>query len=236
MVSMLGVQPFLLIWEAQSYEIAKRTDAKETFSRIFTYWSAILIVTGFFLSLFIHEIFDILVSRKFGNSYLMVAPIAAAYVIQGIGIYFEAGLLIQKKSKLIATIGVICTIFCLAMEMGLIYFWHSWGACISTVLSFIVFGVVTYRYSQREYPFQCDFLAVTKLALLAILFLVAGWMLPIQSTAWRLMAKALLAIVFAVAMLKSSIFPRQDLLSLQEMLPGWARRQLVPKLRWAGLL
>ena len=236
MVSMLGVQPFLLIWEAQAYEIAKREDAKDVFARIFTYWSAILIFAGFVLSLFIREIFAILVSSKFGSSYLMVAPIAMAYVIQGMGVYFEAGLLIQKKSRLLASIGVICTIFCLGIEMVLIYYWKSWGACISTVFSFMVFGVVTYRFSQRVYPIYCDFKGVSKAALISLALLAVGWALPLQAIGWRLLAKLTLTVLFGVLLLLFKVFPAKDIANLREMMATWTRTQIVPKLRWAGLI
>lgn len=236
MVSMLGVQPFLLIWEAQAYEIAKREDAKEVFARIFTYWSTILIVGGFLLSLFVREIFAVMVSQKFGASYLMVAPIAIAYVIQGMGVYFEAGLLIEKKSKVVASIGVICTLFCLGIEMVLIYYWKSWGACVSTIFSFIVFGIVTYRFSQRVYPIHCDFKAVGKIGLIALILLTVGWMLPFQGIGWRLLAKIILTLSFGILVFTSKVFPAKDVASLREMMATWTRTQVVPKLRWAGLI
>jgi O-antigen/teichoic acid export membrane protein len=236
MVSMLGVQPFLLIWEAQAYEIAKREDAKDVFARIFTYWSTILIVGGFLLSLFIREIFAILVSQKFGSAYLMVAPIAIAYVIQGMGVYFEAGLLIQKKSKLLASIGIICTTFCLGIEVFLIYYWKSWGACAATVFSFLVFGAVTYYFSQRAYPINCDFKAVGKAALIALVLLAVGWTVPFHAIGWRLVAKTFLAVLFGILVFKAKVFPSRDVLNLREMMATWTRTQLVPRLRWSGLI
>jgi O-antigen/teichoic acid export membrane protein len=236
MVSMLGVQPFLLIWEAQAYEIAKREDAKDVLARIFTYWSTILIAGGFLLILFVREIFAILVNHKFGSSYLMVAPIAIAYVIQGMGVYFEAGLLIQKKSKLLASIGVICTIFCLGIEMVLIYYWKSWGACVSTVFSFMVFGIVTYRFSQRVYPIHCDFKAVSKVGLIALVLLTAAWVLPLKGIGWRLLVKAMLVLLFGILVFTSNVFPPKDVASLRELMARWTRTQVVPKLRWAGLI
>jgi O-antigen/teichoic acid export membrane protein len=225
-----------LIWEAQAYEIAKREDAKDVFARIFTYWSTILITSGFLLSLFVREIFAFLVSQKFGSSYLMVAPIAIAYVIQGLGVYFEAGLLIQKKSKWLASIGVICTIFCLGIEMVLIYYWKSWGACISTVFSFLVFGITTYRFSQRVYPLHCDFKAVSKVGLIALALLAAGWALPFQAMGWRLLAKMVLAVLFGLCLLMFNVFPAKDVANLRKMMATWTRTQVVPKLRWAGLI
>jgi O-antigen/teichoic acid export membrane protein len=236
MISMLGVQPFLMIWEAQAYEIAKRQDARDVFGRIFTYWSTILITGGFLLSLYIREIFSILVSEKFGSAYLMVAPLAIAYVIQGMGVYFEAGLLIQKKSKVMASIAVICTIFCLGIELILIYYWKSWGACIATVFSFLVFGVVTYRYAQRAYPIRCDFEAVGKVSLIALGLLAVGWMLPFQAIGWRLLAKTILALLFGILLFTSKVFPAKDVANLREMTATWTRRWVVPKLRWAGLI
>jgi hypothetical protein len=131
---------------------------------------------------------------------------------------------------------VICTVFCLGIEIVLIYYWKSWGACISTVFSFMVFGIVTYRFRQRIYPIYCDFKGVSKAALISLALLAAGWALPLHAIGWRLLAKLALTMLFGVLLLLCNVFPAKDIANLREMIATWTRTQVVPKLRWAGLI
>lgn len=204
-VSLLAVQPFLLIWEAQCYEVAKREDAKYIFGRIFVYYSVGLIALAFAMSLIIQEAFEFMVDAKFMSAYRMVPLIAFAYVVQGMGIYFEAGLLIQKKTKTLAGISIVASALCLLLNLVLIYFWHAWGACLSTILSFAVLSGVTYWYSQHLFPFGCDLKVVAKVAFVAVVLLGVAWAVPIPSLVFRLIAKALMVSVFLWAALKLSL-------------------------------
>ncbi len=233
-VSLLGIQPILLIWEAQAYEIAKRKNAQQIFSRIFTFWSVVLISVSFPLSLFMREAFEIMVNVKFSAAYLMVPAIALAYVFHGISIYFEAGLLIQKKSRTIGAIGLLCIAVCLALNFALIPFWGRWGACLATVLSFATLAVATYYCSQRAYPIPCDLRAVVKVFVLAVLLVAVGWALPIESLVLRLVLKLVLLVVFAFALPRLGVLPTEEVSALRSLTLNWAQKQLVPGLRWAG--
>ncbi len=97
-LSLLVIQPFQLMWEPQSYEISRRDDSAALFSRIFLLYSVALITVAFSLSLSIREVFEIVVGPRFVEAYRFVPLLAFAYVLQGMGLSFEAGLLIRKKN------------------------------------------------------------------------------------------------------------------------------------------
>jgi hypothetical protein len=100
----------------------------------------------------------------------------------------------------------------------------------------MVFGIVTYRFSQRVYPIHCDFKAVGKAGLIALALLAAGWVLPFHAIGWRLLAKLTLALLFGLFLFVFHVFPAKDAASLREMMASWTQRQVLPKLRWAGLI
>jgi O-antigen/teichoic acid export membrane protein len=233
-VSLLGVQPFLLIWEAQCYEIAKRADASRIFSRFLAYFSVGLIGIAFLLSLFVREVFEIMVGRHFASAYAMVPLIALAYVIQGFSVYFQAGLLIQKKTRTVGAIGLASMLLCFLLNYLCISRWGAWGACAAAVLSFTFLTVTTFFYSQRAYPFPCDLGAVGRLLGLGILLFGLGALLPMESLALRILLKLGLVAAFLLALPKLGVFQDNELRAMRQSWTEFRNRKQGGMFRWAG--
>jgi O-antigen/teichoic acid export membrane protein len=230
-LSLLVVQPFQLMWEPESYEIAKREEARRIFPRIFVLYTIVLIFIALSISLFIREVFDVLVDARYYSAYKMVPLITYAYVIQGAGLFFEAGLLIEKKSRAIATVGLLSTLACVMLNFLLISRWNAWGACLATMFSFVILSLLTYSFSHRHYPLDCDFLGVTKVAAWSLLLLGTGWWLPIDSFALRVVIKMVLLAIFLVGTLKFGVLNREETTSLKGVISaglhkvGWGKAQ-----------
>ena len=223
-LSMMVIQPFQLIWEPQSYEFAQRDNAKEFFPRLFVLYSIALITAAFLIALLIREVFELLVDAKFRAGYHLVPLIVYAYVIQGMGLFFEAGLLIQKKSRTIAGIGLVSTIFCLILNTTLIYAFGAWGAALSTLASFGLLSAATYFYSQRWYPLHCDLKGVAKVIVLSVLVLLVAWILPIESLPWRVVCKLALASVFLLGVFKLGVILPEEAGVLSELVQAGRRK------------
>lgn len=229
-LSLMVIQPFQLIWEPQSYEIGKRDNAKEIFPRLFVVYSIGLITAAFFMALLIREVFDLMVDAKFRMGYRMVPFILYSYAIQGMGLFFEAGLLIQKKSRTIAAIGLFSMSSCLILNSALIYAFGAWGACLSTLVSFMLLSAATYYYSQRWYPFSCDWKGIAKVMALSVLVLLVAFSLPIESVALRTACKLALAAALAFGIFKLGVLKPEEAKALRELVQ--IRRR---KTRWANL-
>jgi O-antigen/teichoic acid export membrane protein len=219
-VSLLGVQPFLLIWEAQCYEIARRPDATRIFSRFLVYFSVGLASIAFLLSLFIREVFQIMVGRQFSSAYELVPLIALAYVVQGFSVYFQAGLLIQKKTKTVGAIGLASMVLCLALNYVFISQWGAWGACLAALASFAFLSTATFFYSQRAYPFPCDFGAVGRVVGWGLALYGIGAVLPVESLILRILLKLVLVAVFVFGLLKFGIFRENEIAAAKAFIAG----------------
>ena len=228
-LSLLVVQPFQLMWEPESYEIAKREGAERIFPRIFLLYATILIIIAFSMSLFIREVFDVLVDARYYSAYRMVPLIAYAYVIQGAGLFFEAGLLIQKKSRAIAVVGLLSTFACITLNFLLISRWNAWGACLATTISFVILSLLTYFFSQRHYPLDCDFRGVMKVAAWSLVLLAAGWWLPVESFVLRVAIKLALLIIFLAGIWKLGVLNAEETASIKGLISaslqkiGWGK-------------
>lgn len=235
-LSLLVIQPFQLMWEPQAYEISKRDDAGELFSRIFVLYSSALLAVAFFLSLFIREVFEVMVGAKFVAAYRFVPLLAFAYVLQGMGLFFEAGLLIRKKNIVLSLVGITSTLACLALNFSLIRVWGAWGAVWATFASFAFLAGASYWTSVRVYPFHCHPAKIVQVLGWTIALLAAANLLPVDSWAVRLMVKSVLMIVFVAALLRMRLLPAGLFATMRAEMAERLRSRLSPIVSRVGSL
>ena len=235
-VSLAVVQPFNLGWEPQAYEIAKQENGQAMFARIFSLYSALLVTTAFMMSLFIQEVFSVMVDAKFFLAYALVPLIAFAYVCQGIQGFVEAGLLITKKTRLIGLIGLWCTVLCLLLNLVFIHLWTMWGACIATFMSMLAMAAVTYWYSERAYPTGCNLWPLVKTTALAGVLLLCTLLIPIDAAVTRVIIKIAFVAIYVSGMLKFGLIPRQDVTEMRAVVAEWAHNRLAVAQGWLNTL
>lgn len=227
-VSLMAIQPFQLMWEPQSYEISKREDAPGLFSHIFVLYSVALITVAFLVSISIREVFEVMVGSKFVDAYRFVPLLAFAYVIQGMGLFFEAGLLIRKRNVTLSIIGIASTVFCLALNFFLILKWGAWGAVWATFFSFAFLSVASYWFSVAAYPFYCNFKVILRVLGASIALLLVAYLLPAESLIVRLGIKSVLTVTFLFVLTRLRLLPPGLLRSLRSDAAVWARTRLSP--------
>jgi O-antigen/teichoic acid export membrane protein len=227
-LSLLAIQPFQLMWEPQSYEISKRDDATSLFSRIFLLYAAGLISVAFLLSMGIREVFEVMVGARFSTGYVFVPLLAFAYAIQGMGLFFEAGLLIRKKNLTLSLIGIVSTVICLLLNLFLIRSFAAWGAVWATFLSFAFLSAASYWFSVRAYAFHCNVSTILKLAAWSTGLLLASVAVPIQSLPLRIVFKLALALIYLAVLWRQRILPEGLLASLWADSAAWLRKRLSP--------
>ncbi|MBZ5531490.1 MAG: oligosaccharide flippase family protein [Acidobacteriia bacterium] len=225
-LSLMAIQPFQLMWEPQSYEIAKREDAPALFSQVFTLYSVALITVAFLVSISIREVFEVMVGARFTDAYRFVPLLAFAYVVQGMGLFFEAGLLVRKKNVTLSIIGIASTVFCLALNFGLILRWGAWGAVWATFFSFAFLSVASYWFSVAAYPVRCNFKVILQVLGCCAALLAIAYLLPAESFIVRVAVKSVLATIFLFMLTRLRLLPPGLLRSLRADSAAWMRARL----------
>ncbi len=225
-VSLLLVQPFIMIWEPKSYEIVDKPNARQIFSRMFTVYSTLLILVGLCISVPIREVFDVMVDRKFMGAYLLVPIVAFAYVAQGLGRFSEAAFLVTKKTHILGIIGTVSAGFCLLANLVLIRRYGIWGGAISTLVTFLAFAVISYRWGQKYYHVEHDLRTFTKVCIAAGIVLALSFMVPVTWTLpLRIVLKGLLLLLFVGILPTLGVLSREETRSLRESLKALFRRR-----------
>src|SRR5262249_40461899 len=171
---------------------------------------------------------------KFASACQYVSLIAFAYVVQGMGLYFEAGLLIRKKNLVLSMIGAASTVVCLVLNFVLIYFGAAWGAAWATFFSFAFLAVSTYLFSTRAYFFSLRANLILKTLAISALLLAGGYLIGSEPLFVRLPIKFLLVGIFFIFLIKMRFVPEGFAGVLRREAMGWSRARLSPFFAWVG--
>jgi O-antigen/teichoic acid export membrane protein len=226
MLSFLLIQPFYMIWSARMYEIAKRKDGPEIFSRFGAYFSLILAAAALGLALPIREVIRVISAQDFHAASRIVPIVALAYIFQGLMYYFQTGILIQKKSSYLGVMGLAGAATDLLLNFLLIPRYSAMGAAWATVSSFFVMSLLAYVFSQRVYPIPYRLSQLgTPIVTAAVLYYAASEWLRISSPLLSACVKvAVFLPLFLAAVYLLDFFDKREVDKLKSLLEGLRAR------------
>ena len=162
MISYVALQPFMLIWDAKMYEIAKQDDAPKTYGRIFTYLALLMAFAGLGMSLFIRDIIRLMTAPSFWGAASIVPFIALAYVFQAFYYFFQVGLYLKGKTEQVGSVILGTGLATLGLYWLLIRPYAGMGAAVATALSFLILSAAMLAVSQRAYRVEYEWGRVTR--------------------------------------------------------------------------
>lgn len=173
---MLFVNMFQFAWQPFFLQTAEEKNARETFSKVMTYFTIIGSIMLVLLSLFINDIIKIgfhgrhLIGPLYWSGVIIVPVILLAYLFNGMYYILSAGVYIKEKSiyaPVVTGIGAVVNIvfnFLLIPVMGIM------GAALATLASYLSMAVGYYFITQKFYRTEYEYGKLLKIfiALLAI--------------------------------------------------------------------
>jgi len=226
MMNFLIVQPFMLIWGARAYELAKTEHSTEYFARIAEYFVLVLVTAGLGLSLIIREVVMLVAARQYWNAYIIVPLIASAYVFQGLASYVQAGILIQKKMRYMAVIGFVSAVSNLALNYVLISRYSAMGAAIATASSFAILAALSFIFAQKVYPVPYRAFRLLAPGALAVCLFFLSEHIAVQNVFAILAGKIFIFLMFPIALYFIRYFDSSELGKIRALFYS-ARAQLV---------
>jgi len=200
MLSFLIVQPFDNIWSARMYQIAEKENSGLLFSRIFRYYSLLLVTAALGISLIIKEVISVVSAPAFHAAYKVVPVVLLAYVFQGTYRYVVSGIYIEKKTMFIGVISCVALVANLLLNYFMVPRYHEMGAAGATALSFFFMAGLAYAASQRVRPIPYHVSNLFVPIATAALIYWGSTKLSISSLALSVSLKASLLLLFPVAL------------------------------------
>lgn len=159
----LVTSPFIQTYIPRRFEIMKREDAKETYASISIYYLLVVSSIGLALAVFSHEIITVMTTTQYYASSKFIPFMILSLIIFGMKYHFQIGIMIEKKTKIIAYINAISCFINIALNWLLIRHWGIWGAILSVNIAYATITVLDYVFSQKMYPIKYDFKMMSKL-------------------------------------------------------------------------
>jgi O-antigen/teichoic acid export membrane protein len=200
MMSFLVVQPFDMIWSARMYQIAKKPNGAELFSRIFRYYCLALVGIALGLSLIIKEVIAVISAPAFHSAYRVVPVVALAYIFQGVYRYVISGMYIAKKTARVGGISLATVGVNFLLNYLLIPRYQGLGAAWATTLSFLFMAGLSYVASQHAHPIPYRLSSLFVPATLAALLYLGSTRVEISSLLLSAIAKAAFLLLFPVVL------------------------------------
>jgi O-antigen/teichoic acid export membrane protein len=179
---MLVVGMFDYAWRPFFLNHAKDPDARQLFSKVFTYYAIASAGILIIVSVFIEDVVRVkILGRQFfppvyWDGVQIVPWILLAYVFMGAYVIFIVGVYLEKKTKYLPFLSGtgaalnICANYWLIPKIGIL------GAAISTLLSYVLMASGMYFVSQKYYRVGYEWRKIMRVAgMTAVVFAVYKW-------------------------------------------------------------
>jgi O-antigen/teichoic acid export membrane protein len=152
------------------------------------------------------------------------------YGLQGMRFILNLGLHFTKKTKYHASITIAAAVVNIIVNIILIPYLHYWGAAITSIVSSFVLVALFYKYSQKFYPVKYEISRLTKLFVLAFIFLAAGLLLSLfLENFWlNIFIKTLLMISFPIFLYPMKFYQQNEIAAIKGIWKKWHKpKQLI---------
>ncbi len=181
------IAPFALAWPATMYAIAKKENAADIFRLVFRWFSIVLLLATFGLSLMSMMILNLFFPVSYHSAAPIIPIITTSIMFYGVYNVLIVGVSIRRKTWLAVVYITISALTNVGLNLILIPLYGSMGAALSTLLAYAVLALIAYIVNQRIYPVPFE-LGLFSIALLIGIALYTGSILLAQTqktyTAW----------------------------------------------------
>lgn len=168
---------FRTAWQPFFLKLAKEKEAKVVYSRVFTYFTLIGVITVIGVSYLIKYLVKIpigsvtLLGQQYWSGIDIIPIILTSYLLFGFYVNFTAGVYIQKKAQLMMIFTGLAAIVNISANLYLMPNYGIMGAAVATLLSYLVMAVTIFIANQKIYPIAYDYKRVLSLLLILVVWL-----------------------------------------------------------------
>lgn len=200
---MLFVSTFQFAWQPFFLQNEGEKNAKDIFSKVFTYFALVGSFVLVFISLFISDIVKInifgytIIGSDYWGGLNIVPIILLGYLFYGFYIVFTAGIYIKEKSIYIPFITLGGALINIISNVLLIPIFGLIGAALSTLVSYLFLAAALLIVTQKFYRIEYEFLRIGKIFFgIFIVAVIYYWLLNFGDL--FLVYKILLSLLFII--------------------------------------
>jgi O-antigen/teichoic acid export membrane protein len=174
----LGMKLFLsafeYAWAPFYLDTMRRPEAKQIYSRITTYVTAVLALLAAGMAALAHDVVHLLVAPKFWDAHRVVPWIGLGVLFQGFYQLTAIGLNITKRTASLPLATITAATVAVGLNFVLLPRVGMIGAAWTYTASYAVMAIVGMTLSQRVYPIAYEWRRLVQLAIAGVLAWAAG--------------------------------------------------------------
>ena len=210
LISVLFIVPFVQIWSARMFDIARQDDGKTIISKVLTYFMIAALFISLGISVLSRDVLRIVSAKSYWSAYKLVPIISMAYVLNGIIYVVQVSILFMEKTKFAAISTVIAMAANILLNFLLIPSWGIAGAAYSTLISYLIRVVFIYYFSQRLLRIDYKWKQIIQVMLIYFVLLAGSLVLKIDHMLLSLLINVLIVIIFALVIYSMGIFNERE--------------------------
>ena len=211
MVGVLLLSPFLAAWGPFFWSVHKQPNAKEIYSRIFTYYMLVIMGATLVLSVLAKEVLVILATPPFYDAYRVVPLVALSWVLLGGFNLLSVGAGLEKKTKWVPLITGVGAVVNLGLNAVFVPLWGMMGAAAATVIAFVTLPVGGLWASRRYHKIEYEWWRVFKIVALAGGVYAISLAVSTESVVADILLKMLVLVVFPIGLWITGFFKAEEI-------------------------
>ncbi len=217
LLTAIGYLPFQTAWEPVRFEVAKREDRNEIYSRVFVYFNILLMTVAMGIAVYVKDVLVIMADPAFHSAADLVPVILIAYALYSWTKVLDLGILISEKTEFVTLANFVAAGVAFVAYALLIPRYFGFGAAWATVIAFAVRLVMIHIYSQRLWRIEYRWSPVVRVVLLAGATYAVSLLITTDNVILSLAARTGLVGLYAVVLWFVGILSQTDRTFLREV-------------------
>lgn len=168
------VGPIQLAWLPFLFATAKQDKARETYTRVFTYFLLAALLIALAISALAKELIAVMADPSFYEAYKVIPLVALSYVLYGCYYQLAAGMYLEGKTNHMAVLMGVAAVLNVALNFALIPHYGIMGSAVATLVAYALLPVGAYVISQRYYHVDYEWGRVSKMVLVVAVIYAAS--------------------------------------------------------------
>jgi len=217
----LFITAFRFAWQPFFVSTAKQEDAKQVFSRVFTYFTLICSILFLIFLMFVDQIVRLdlfgftLFGKAFWDSTNIVPVIVLAYVFYGFYLNFLVGIYLKEKTKYLMYINGVGAVVNIFGNILLIPVLKLMGAAYATLFSYFIMTLLIYFAAQRIYYIKYEFNRLFRVIFFTVIIYFIFHIFELQFATF---IKIILIFVYLLFLYLSGFFETQEIKKVKTIL------------------
>ena len=175
--------------------------------KIFKMFSVAALITFVGLSIMASEIITFFTTDAYSGAETVIPFLVVSTLLASL-YNFTPGLFIAQKTKVIASINLVTAVINVALNFLLIPVWGIRGACIATLLGYVVGFAIYYFYNQKYYPIKYNGAKLFLASVFSVLTVYCISLVSVSGFLYLIAIKFIVLLLFSITCLAIFAFPR----------------------------